>query len=236
MIFYTENGGDTWEIQQSFTDHFIYGLDAVSIEKAIIGTPYSGIIDYYRFIPDVVSMSLSSDKEELFVGDTLTVEVRIGDLNEAEDVIGASLELSWDSDALQYIEDSAEIGDFFSENPLFFATKKDGERVLDLSSGSGLSQGKNGSGSLARMKFKDGFLVPLHDHVNEQVTQVISGTMRFWFGENKEQTMDLGPGDSVVIPAHVPHEALMIGDVEEVDTWSPIREDWLDGTDDYLRK
>jgi len=154
MIFYTENGGDTWEIQQSFTDHFIYGLDAVSIEKAVIGTPYSGIIDYYRFIPDVVSMSLSSDKEELFVGDTLTVEVRIGDLNEAEDVIGASLELSWDSDALQYIEDSAEIGDFFSENPLFFATKKDGERVLDLSSGSGLSQGKNGSGSLARMKFK----------------------------------------------------------------------------------
>jgi quercetin dioxygenase-like cupin family protein len=89
---------------------------------------------------------------------------------------------------------------------------------------------------VARMKFKDGFLVPLHNHVNEQVTQVISGTMRFWFGANKEQTMDLGPGDSVVIPAHVPHEALMIGDVEEVDTWSPIREDWLDGTDDYLRK
>ena len=27
-----------------------------------------------------------------------------------------------------------------------------------------------------------------------------------------------------------------LGDVEEVDTWSPIRKDWLDGTDDYLRK
>ncbi len=88
---------------------------------------------------------------------------------------------------------------------------------------------------VARMKFKDGFLVPLHEHENEQVTQVISGTIRFWFGENKEQTMDLNAGDVVVIPAFVPHEALMIGDVEEVDTWSPIREDWLDGTDDYLR-
>jgi quercetin dioxygenase-like cupin family protein len=43
---------------------------------------------------------------------------------------------------------------------------------------------------VARMKFKDGFLVPLHDHVNEQVTQVISGTIRFWFGANKEQSMD----------------------------------------------
>lgn len=88
---------------------------------------------------------------------------------------------------------------------------------------------------VARMKFKDGFLVPLHNHANEQITQVVSGTIRFWFGANKEQCMDLGPGDSVVIPAHVPHEALMVGDVEEIDTWAPIREDWLDGTDDYLK-
>lgn len=89
---------------------------------------------------------------------------------------------------------------------------------------------------VARMKFKAGFIVPLHEHENEQVTQVLSGTMRFWFGSDKEQTIDLGPGDSIVIPSNLPHEALMIGDVEEVDTWSPIREDWLDGTDDYLRK
>ena len=89
---------------------------------------------------------------------------------------------------------------------------------------------------VAKMKFKDGFLVPLHSHVNEQVTQVISGTIRFWFGANKEQVLDLTAGEVVVIPSNVPHEALMIGDVEEVDTWAPIREDWLDGTDNYLRK
>lgn len=89
---------------------------------------------------------------------------------------------------------------------------------------------------IAKMKFKDGFLVPLHEHENEQITQVISGVIRFWFGKNKEETMDLGPGDVVVIPSNVPHEALMIGDVEEIDTWAPIRKDWLDGTDDYLRK
>ena len=89
---------------------------------------------------------------------------------------------------------------------------------------------------VARMKFKDGFLVPLHHHENEQITNVISGTIRFWFGDNKEQTFDLHAGEVVVIPANVPHEALMIGDVEEIDTWAPIREDWLDGTDYYLRK
>jgi quercetin dioxygenase-like cupin family protein len=89
---------------------------------------------------------------------------------------------------------------------------------------------------IAKMKFKDGFVVPLHHHVHEQVTQVVSGQKRFWFGENKEQTMDLYPGDVVVIPSNLPHEALMIGDVEEIDTWAPPRQDWLDKTDDYLRK
>lgn len=89
---------------------------------------------------------------------------------------------------------------------------------------------------IARMNFKDGFVVPLHHHVHEQITQVVSGSMRFWFGEKKEQVMDLHAGDVVVIPSNVPHEALMIGDVVEIDSWSPPREDWLDGSDHYLRK
>lgn len=89
---------------------------------------------------------------------------------------------------------------------------------------------------VSRIKFDDGFLVPQHSHVHEQVTQVLSGTIRFWFGENKEQVMDLHPGDVVVIPSNLPHEALMIGEVEEIDTWAPPRQDWLDKTDDYLRK
>ncbi len=89
---------------------------------------------------------------------------------------------------------------------------------------------------IAKMRFKDGFVVPLHSHENEQITQVLSGKIRFWFGENKEEEMELLPGDTVVIPGNLPHEALMIGDVEEIDTWAPPRADWLDGTDNYLRK
>ncbi|MCB0395724.1 MAG: cupin domain-containing protein [Flavobacteriales bacterium] len=89
---------------------------------------------------------------------------------------------------------------------------------------------------IAKMKFKDGFRVPLHQHENEQVTHCISGTMRFWFGADKSEVVDLHPGDTIVIPANLPHEALMIGEVEEMDTWAPPREDWLNGTDDYLRK
>jgi quercetin dioxygenase-like cupin family protein len=90
--------------------------------------------------------------------------------------------------------------------------------------------------TVARIYFKDGFRVPLHSHEHEQVTQVISGVLRFWLGANREKTLDLGPGDVIVIPSNMPHEALCIGDVEEMDTWSPRRDDWLNKTDDYLRQ
>ena len=90
--------------------------------------------------------------------------------------------------------------------------------------------------TVARIYFEDGFVVPMHSHENEQITQVIRGRMHFVFGEDRSREMDLGPGDVVVIPAHLPHEATMIGEVEEMDMWSPRREDWLDGSDDYLRK
>lgn len=90
--------------------------------------------------------------------------------------------------------------------------------------------------TIARIYFKDGFRVPLHSHEHEQVTQVISGVLRFWLGADREKTLDLGPGDVIVIPSNVPHEALCIGDVEEMDTWSPRRDDWLNKTDDYLRQ
>lgn len=89
--------------------------------------------------------------------------------------------------------------------------------------------------TVARIWFSDGFRVPMHSHHNEQITQVIRGTMRFRFGEDGDREVDLGPGDVVVIPAHLPHEALCIGDVEEMDMWAPRRDDWLDGSDDYLR-
>jgi quercetin dioxygenase-like cupin family protein len=90
--------------------------------------------------------------------------------------------------------------------------------------------------TVARIYFKDGFRVPLHSHEHEQVTQVISGVLRFWLGTNREKTLDLGPGDVIVIPSNMPHEALCLGDVEEMDTWSPRRDDWLNKTDDYLRQ
>ena len=89
--------------------------------------------------------------------------------------------------------------------------------------------------TVARIYFKDGFTVPMHNHHNEQITQVIKGQMRFLFGGDDPREIHLNPGDVVVIPPNVPHQASCIGAVEQIDTWSPPREDWLDGSDDYLR-
>ena len=89
--------------------------------------------------------------------------------------------------------------------------------------------------TVARIYFEDGFLVPQHSHEHEQITQVLKGTLRFWFGEDRSEQIELGPGSVVVIPSNLPHEALAIGHVEEIDMWSPRRDDWLNKTDDYLR-
>lgn len=88
---------------------------------------------------------------------------------------------------------------------------------------------------IAKMKFEDGFMVPMHQHHNEQITQVLSGEIRFWLGENESEMIILKAGDVLVIPSNVPHKAQMIGKVEEIDTWSPPRQDWLNGTDSYLK-
>lgn len=90
--------------------------------------------------------------------------------------------------------------------------------------------------TLARIWFKNGFVVPKHSHHNEQITQVVSGTLRFTFGDDGEEVVDVGPGQVVVIPAHLPHAAEALGDVEEIDMWAPRRDDWLDKSDDYLRQ
>lgn len=89
--------------------------------------------------------------------------------------------------------------------------------------------------TVAKIYFEDGFTVPMHSHHNEQITQVVKGQMRFVFGGDEPKELLLGPGDVVVIPPHLPHQATCIGEVEEIDMWSPRRDDWLDGTDDYLR-
>lgn len=85
----------------------------------------------------------------------------------------------------------------------------------------------------AWMEFKQGFLVPMHQHDNEQLTYCLSGLMRFRFSDRE---VLLRPGEVLLIPGGVPHEAEMLEDTMEMDVFSPPRQDWIQGTDTYLRR
>jgi len=89
---------------------------------------------------------------------------------------------------------------------------------------------------IAHVYLKKGDDVPLHSHHNEQLTYILEGTLRLWFGANDEREITVKAGEVVVIPAHVPHRALAIEDTLDVDVFAPPREDWLAGTDAYLRR
>ena len=89
---------------------------------------------------------------------------------------------------------------------------------------------------LAQVYLKKGCIVPRHSHHNEQLTYILEGSLRLWVGEQLEQVVDVGPGEVLLIPGGVPHKAEALEDTVDVDVFSPPRQDWLDKTDDYLRK
>ena len=77
-----------------------------------------------------------------------------------------------------------------------------------------------------------GSYVPKHSHVSEQLTYVIEGSLRFLI-DGKE--IMVNAGEILVIPAWMPHEATAVEHTVELDIFSPIRQDWLDGTDTYFQ-
>jgi quercetin dioxygenase-like cupin family protein len=88
---------------------------------------------------------------------------------------------------------------------------------------------------LAHVYLKKGCLVPRHSHENEQITYVLSGALHFWLGEDEKEERVIRAGDVLTIPSKLPHKALALEDTLDVDIFCPPRQDWLDGTDAYLR-
>ena len=85
---------------------------------------------------------------------------------------------------------------------------------------------------IARILLKKGCVVPEHSHVNEQLTYVVQGALKFWIG-GKE--MVVRTGEVLCIPSNMPHKAEAIEDTVDMDVFHPPRQDWLGKTDAYLR-
>ena len=89
---------------------------------------------------------------------------------------------------------------------------------------------------LSHVYLKKGCIVPWHSHENEQITYILEGSLRFWLGEEGGEERVLKAGDVLVIPSNLPHKAEALEDTLDLDVFSPPRQDWLDGTDHYLRR
>jgi quercetin dioxygenase-like cupin family protein len=89
---------------------------------------------------------------------------------------------------------------------------------------------------LAHVYLEKGCVVPLHSHENEQLTYILEGALRFWLGEDESEVVDVRAGEVLHLPSHLPHKAEALEDTLDVDVFSPPRQDWLEGSDAYLRR
>jgi quercetin dioxygenase-like cupin family protein len=87
---------------------------------------------------------------------------------------------------------------------------------------------------LARLFLHQGCMVPEHSHPNEQITYVVEGALRLTL--NGVEIVTVSGGEMLVIPAHVKHSAEALEDTVDLDVFAPPREDWIQGTDMYLRR
>ena len=85
---------------------------------------------------------------------------------------------------------------------------------------------------LGYLSLKKGVLVPPHHHLSEQITIIMKGALEFTI---QGQKIVVREGETLVIPPNVEHSALALEDTIDIDCFSPLREDWLSGTDTYLR-
>ena len=87
--------------------------------------------------------------------------------------------------------------------------------------------------SISQIGVLQGFVVPVHHHVNEQITWITQGACEV-YSQGKKYVMHAG--DIMFIPANVPHEFHFTEDTIDIDVFSPPRQDWMDGTTAYYPK
>lgn len=87
--------------------------------------------------------------------------------------------------------------------------------------------------TIARFELKKGCVVPEHNHHNEQVTSVFQGALKLSFSG---RDVIVRPGETISIPADLPHSAEALEDALVIDVFTPRRSDWEQKQDAYLRQ
>lgn len=86
---------------------------------------------------------------------------------------------------------------------------------------------------VAKVYLKKDAVVPLHHHESEQITYIMEGALKF---ELEGREVIVRAGELLLIPSNVPHRAVALEDTLDLDIFAPIRKDWLEKDDSYLRR
>jgi quercetin dioxygenase-like cupin family protein len=86
---------------------------------------------------------------------------------------------------------------------------------------------------VSRVLMKKGCIIPLHSHYNEQFSYILEGALKFWI-DGKEIVVHAG--EVLTIPRNMPHKAEALEDTVDLDIFHPPRADWINKTDQYLRR
>ena len=78
---------------------------------------------------------------------------------------------------------------------------------------------------LTKVELKKGALVPEHQHPQEQTGYLISGSLRFFGGD--EDTI-VSPGDCWIFAGGEMHGAEALEDTVVLECFSPVRQDYLE--------
>lgn len=86
---------------------------------------------------------------------------------------------------------------------------------------------------ICRLHLKKGCVVPLHQHVHEQMSIVEEGRLHWQLGDRE---FVAEPRSVVCIPSGAPHRVEALEDSIALDIFNPPREDFLAKSDAYLRR
>jgi quercetin dioxygenase-like cupin family protein len=77
---------------------------------------------------------------------------------------------------------------------------------------------------IVRFTFKKGTEVPWHIHMHEQSSYILKGSLKLLI---EDQEITLTEGMSAIVPPNAKHKAIALEDTVDINSFTPIREDYL---------
>lgn len=105
----------------------------------------------------------------------------------------------------------------------YFVSTRDVEQVEMLDGVHRRTMATTDEAMLCQFHLDAGSIVPLHQHMNDQVGYVISGKLEITIGDKVKLVT---AGDSYAIPGGIIHSAKILEDSIVIDLFSPPREDY----------